>query len=146
VNKTANHRVRALLFFDSVAGQSLDIDGAYGAQSPDLIVAYIRWLTGTDWAWPNLPYAYQIIDHEPMEAMFDRIAPYDAYQLGDIGVFKGFGVSQFGTVGIMMRDQLQDRHLPRMVTVFTQNPGPAKQTYLSSHSISGFWRLKEALR
>jgi hypothetical protein len=121
-------------FIAETEGRAIDLTGAYGPQSPDLIVAYIQALTGSGWRF-EYPYAVDLWEDSrgSMRRDFERVEDWQ-FKSGDIGVFKQ--TNGIGTLGI-----LTGIHAPGRFKVFTQNPGPAGMTSLRVEDLLGAWRL-----
>ena len=88
----------AISWVQSKVGQSLDMDGAYGAQCVDLILAYYDYLgvsrssgNGADYAWNTLPSGWQ---------RMQGAQP----QRGDILVYSGSDSNPYGHVAIYESD------------------------------------------
>lgn len=141
-------RTRALLFAGEITGPAIDLDGMYGPQSPDLVVAYVRAMLGTNWQWPGTTvWASQLMDAPEMNNLFVRLPKDAEWEVADIAVFgPGQFISMAGTVGVVMRDKVADPAPVKDIVVLTQTPGPAGVMLLPAASALGFWRLKEALR
>lgn len=127
-------------FIEQYQGKSIDFDGAYGPQSPDLIAAYMAALTGRERPYP---YAYALdlwpdITGHMEAAGFERVV--GDYERGDILVFGDAG--GIGTLGIYT-DPGSD-YFPGL-NMFTQNPGPARIIHVNPDSplrrLLGAWRL-----
>ena len=94
---TAHTQAEALQWVKSQVGKTLDMDGAYGAQCVDLILAYYDYLgvprasgNGADYTWNSLPSGWKRIQ---------GAAP----QPGDILVYTG-GYENYGHVAIYESD------------------------------------------
>jgi hypothetical protein len=127
------------VFIAENEGQEIDLTGAYGPQSPDLIAAYISALIGRHWAFPY-PYASDLWEDAAgsMTPEFERIQRNEPLQRGDVVVFEPQG-SPYGTVGIIVAPI--KGYDGRLIDVFTQNPGPARVMPMLTHEILGGWRL-----
>jgi hypothetical protein len=125
-------------FVAEYEGKSIDLTGAYGPQSPDLIAAYISNLIGRRWTF-EYPYAVDLWEdiNRTMRPEFKRVTAWQTKR-GDIGVFKQ--ANGIGTVGIL-GDVVPDKSWK--LTVFTQNPGPAGVISLGAEDLLGAWRLTE---
>lgn len=120
-------------FIAETEGREIDLTGAYGPQSPDLIIAYIQALTGSGWIF-EYPYTVDLWDDRNGSMVdFERVADWQ-FMPGDIGVFKQS--NGIGTLGI-----LTGIHAPGRFKVYTQNPGPAGMTSLRAEDLLGAWRL-----
>jgi hypothetical protein len=123
-------------FIDEYEGAEIDVDGFFGAQSPDLAAAYIGRLLGRDWIFPY-PAAVDLWE-DPLQVMvgnFERVADW-GFETGDLAVFDKTHGSGFGTVGI-----ITGKATSFGLEVFTQTPGPARKMTLSATSMLGAWRL-----
>lgn len=96
---TARSADEAINWVKSKAGQGLDMDGAYGAQCVDLILAYYDYLgvsrssgNGADYAWNALPSGWQRL-------------PGVQPQKGDILVYSGNSSNPYGHVAIYESDR-----------------------------------------
>ncbi|ASR80692.1 hypothetical protein FDI41_gp62 [Arthrobacter phage Piccoletto] len=108
----------------------VDITGQYGPQSVDLMIYYVRELTGLQWAGPA-QHARDLMIAPGLRIWFDAVEP-DALEYGDIVVLHGFDTSDFGTTGVMYGDS------PELVYVFTQTPmNPSVQTFRRESIVGG---------
>ncbi|ALF01272.1 hypothetical protein FDH47_gp61 [Arthrobacter phage Brent] len=116
--------------------EMVDITGIYGPQSVDLMIYYVRELTGLKWAGPT-QHARDLMIAPGLRIWFDAVEP-DKLEYGDIVVLHGFDTSDFGTTGVMYGDS------PELVYVFTQTPmKPSVQTF-RRESVVGGLRYKYA--
>ncbi|QNJ59630.1 hypothetical protein SEA_KING2_60 [Arthrobacter phage King2] len=112
--------------------EMVDITGIYGPQSVDLMIYYVRELTGLKWAGPT-QHARDLMIAPGLRIWFDAVEP-DKLEYGDIVVLHGFDTSDFGTTGVMYGDS----HSPELVYVFTQTPmKPSVQTFRRESVIGG---------
>ncbi|ASR84735.1 hypothetical protein FDI26_gp62 [Arthrobacter phage Beans] len=110
----------------------VDITGIYGPQSVDLMIYYVRELTGLQWAGPA-QHARDLMVAPGLRIWFDAVEP-DALEYGDIVVLHGFDTSDFGTTGVMY----EDAPGPELVYVFTQTPmKPSVQTFRRESIVGG---------
>jgi hypothetical protein len=114
----------------------VDLTGTYGPQSTDLITLYIRDLLGEiDWQW-TIGAAKYAIDSPRLREHFNLIAP-DELRFGDIVCLYGTETSEFGTVGVFLRD-----HRNGDVEVFTQTPfNPSRRRFMR-RAVQGGLRYK----
>ena len=124
-------------FIERHDGKVIDLSGAYGPQSPDLIAAYIEHLTGKPWRF-EYPAALDLASDEGDTMKdFERVTDWQL-QTGDIAVYgPPVGIEHFGTLGI-----LTGQNHMHGVEVFTQAPGPAGTASFPVSSILAVWRLK----
>lgn len=134
---------KAQKFFDQYEGESIDYDGAFGAQSPDLALKYIEYLTGDPELAKSLIGKGNAIDiADPI-----RFAPLKEYadlhtvglpEVGDLVVIRS--EVPYGSVGVLSGDVMRRGKY----TLFTQNPGPAGHRKFTTHSnpIVGWWRFR----
>ncbi|ASR78093.1 hypothetical protein SEA_TIMINATOR_64 [Arthrobacter phage Timinator] len=113
----------------------VDITGQYGPQSVDLIIYYVRELTGVKWAGPT-QHARDLMHAPGLRIWFDAVEPADL-QYGDIVVLHGFDTSDFGTTGVFMQ-WFSDKH----VEIFGQTPHNPQKHLMLRESIVGGLRYK----
>ncbi|ASR80769.1 hypothetical protein SEA_SHADE_64 [Arthrobacter phage Shade] len=112
----------------------VDINGQYGPQSVDLIIYYVRELTGVKWAGPT-QHARDLMIAPGLRIWFDAVDP-DSARYGDIVVLHGFDTSDFGTTGVYFGgDSI-------MIRVFSQTPGDPRVMQFRRESIVGVLRYK----
>ncbi|QED11176.1 hypothetical protein SEA_ZARTROSA_64 [Arthrobacter phage Zartrosa] len=112
----------------------VDITGQYGPQSVDLIIYYVRELTGVKWAGPT-QHARDLMIAPGLRIWFDAVDP-DSARYGDIVVLHGFDTSDFGTTGVYFGgDSI-------MIRVFSQTPGDPRVMQFRRESIVGVLRYK----
>ena len=97
---TSKTQADAIAWVQGKVGQSLDMDGAYGAQCVDLILAYYDYLgvsrssgNGADYAWNTLPSGWQRLQNAQP-------------QKGDILVYSGNDSNPYGHVAIYESDNV----------------------------------------
>lgn len=123
-------------------GKSIDYDGQYGPQSPDLAAQYVEHMTGDpetarktltrnaiDWADPA-----RCPELDGVAVFHNEGAP----QTGDLVVIRS-SVPE-GSIGVMVHEVEGDGRY----TLFTQNPGPAQERTFTtaSNPIAGWWRFQ----
>ncbi|ALY10331.1 hypothetical protein SONNY_63 [Arthrobacter phage Sonny] len=112
----------------------VDINGQYGPQSVDLIIYYVRELTGVKWAGPT-QHARDLMIAPGLRIWFDAVDP-DSARYGDIVVLHGFDTSDFGATGVYFGgDSI-------MIRVFSQTPGDPRVMQFRRESIVGVLRYK----
>ena len=132
---------KAQEFFDRYEGESIDYDGAYGAQSPDLALKYIEHMTG------DLKLAKSLMCNAIDMADPGRFAALKEYadlhtvglpQVGDLVVVRLD--MPYGSVGVLSGDVKRRGHY----RLFTQNPGPASDREFTTRSnpFVGWWRFR----
>ncbi|QOP66305.1 hydrolase [Arthrobacter phage Pippa] len=112
----------------------VDITGQYGPQSVDLIIYYVRELTGVKWAGPT-QHARDLMIAPGLRIWFDAVDP-DSARYGDIVVLHGFDTSDFGTAGVYFGGA------DNMIRVFSQTPGDPRVMQFRRESIVGVLRYK----
>lgn len=130
-------------FISKNLGKSLDLDGTFGAQSPDFGVAYLRHMAGdgtltvvgnaVDWGNPDHP---DLAPHGTWHP-----AGSDEPQAGDLCVFSG---SNYGTLGVHRGGTKKNG----TIAVWSQNPGPVREMDLGGKRgrdrLVGWWHLHNA--
>lgn len=141
INETAE------LFIENhtLHNEMIDVTGMYGPQATDLVIEYVRALTGVRWGAPT-QHARDWLTLQGIRNWFDEVQPHEL-RYGDIVVLHGFDTSDFGTVGIFIGSE----HIsaPRtdditVVGVFCQNPHAPKIVKLDYLSTLGGWRYRFA--
>ncbi|QED11803.1 hypothetical protein SEA_BOSSLADY_65 [Arthrobacter phage BossLady] len=113
----------------------VDITGQYGPQSVDLIIYYVRELTGVKWAGPT-QHARDLMHAPGLRIWFDAVDP-DSARYGDIVVLHGFDTSDFGTTGVFLQD-FTETHFE----IFSQTPHYPQANLMLRESIVGVLRYK----
>ncbi|QDH48554.1 hypothetical protein SEA_GREKAYCON_64 [Arthrobacter phage Grekaycon] len=113
----------------------VDITGQYGPQSVDLIIHYVRELTGVKWAGPT-QHARDLMIAPGLRIWFDAVDP-DSARYGDIVVLHGFDTSDFGTTGVFLQD-FTETHFE----IFSQTPHYPQANLMLRESIVGVLRYK----
>ena len=124
-------------------GESIDYDGAYGAQSPDLAFKYIEHMTGDPKVAKSLMGKGNAIDMADPYAFSALKAFADLHteglpEVGDLVVIRS--EVPYGSVGVLSGD-VKRRGRYRL---FTQNPGPASDREFTTRSnpFVGWWRFR----
>ncbi|AMM44525.1 hypothetical protein BARRETLEMON_63 [Arthrobacter phage BarretLemon] len=152
--KTAEQYINetAELFIENhtLHNEMIDVTGMYGPQATDLVIEYVRALTGVRWGAPT-QHARDWLTLQGIRNWFDEVQPHEL-RYGDIVVMHGFDTSDFGTVGIYVdhvhvRDQsFGTRRSDDMTAleVFCQTPHKPGTVRLDYLSTLGGWRYKFA--
>lgn len=127
VSATSRTAEEAINWVKSKLGQGLDMDGAYGAQCVDLILAYYDYLgvsrssgNGADYAWNTLPSGWQRIQGAQP-------------QKGDILVYSGNASNSYGHVAIYESDR---SHYHQN---FNSHPYVEQVTYMYNGLSNPYW-------
>lgn len=130
-------------FISKTLGKSLDLDGTFGAQSPDFGVAYLRHMTGDG----TLTVVGNAIDWGTPDHL--DLAPHGTWhpagsgepQEGDLCIFSG---GLYGTLGVHRGGTKKNGAIP----VWSQNPGPVREMDLGGKRgrdrLVGWWHLHDA--
>ncbi|QJD53394.1 endolysin [Arthrobacter phage StevieBAY] len=152
--KTAEQYINetAELFIENhtLHNEMIDVTGMYGPQATDLVIEYVRALTGVRWGAPT-QHARDWLTLQGIRNWFDEVQPHEL-RYGDIVVMHGFDTSDFGTVGIYVdhvhvRDQsFGTRRSDDMTAleVFCQTPHKPGTVRLDYLSTLGGWRYRFA--
>ena len=122
---TAHSRQEAIAWIEAQNGQSLDYDGAYGAQCVDLILSYYAYLgvatvsgNAKDYAWNALPTGWQRINN------YSGFVP----QPGDIFVSTA---GEYGHVGLVLSGNASN--FTAMNQNYNWNPRCERTTFNTSY-------------
>ena len=123
-------------FVAQYEGAEIDLTGAYGPQSPDLIAAYISALLGRNWDFDYLYAADLWRDAWGIMARdFERIED-GQFEVGDVLVFDRTH-NGTGTVGVYLGPGDYDD----LVGVFSRLPGRARRMNIRRSTLLGCYRL-----
>lgn len=128
--------------FRQYEGKSIDYDGHYGPQSPDLAAQYVEHVTG-DPETARKTLTRNAIDWSDTARCpeLDGVAVFyneGSPKPGDLVVIRS-SIPE-GSIGVLVREVEDDGRY----TLFTQNPGPAQERTFTtaSHPIAGWWRFQ----
>lgn len=123
-----------LSWINATNGQSVDFDGAYGAQCVDLVAAYnVRFIGG-----PNIRgNGNQWYGNPEAAGAYIQVGPGQTPQPGDIACWGGFYGGGYGHVAIVISDA------GGSIKTLSQNPGPASILTLSKQGLQGYLRPRK---
>ena len=122
-------------------GESIDYDGSFSGQSPDLALKYIEYMTGDpELAKSLMANAIDMADPHRFSTLkeFADFHTEGLPEVGDLVVIRS--EVPYGSVGVLSGD-VKRRGRYRL---FTQNPGPASDREFTTRSnpFVGWWRFR----